>query len=219
MPDHPTRAQLRTPAPTLEPDDAFLARLSSLAAAGAPAPASAAAPRVTWRVGLAAASVAAVLVGVAWLSGLGTTDSPDPLPPATPGGRTPLPSTSLDGSTGTSGDPSSETTSGDSTGPASSRSPDGSAGATSPGTRGPGSHPTGATGAGEGASGEHDTPGSGESQDPGEQSSGHPGQGPDEHAGDHPDEHASDHPTGRPDDADRVIGEHAGDGAGGRQAR
>ena len=44
MPDHSMHAQLRTPAPTLEPDDALLARLSSLAAAGAPPPARPPAP-------------------------------------------------------------------------------------------------------------------------------------------------------------------------------
>ncbi|HEY1116588.1 MAG TPA: hypothetical protein VGE43_02715, partial [Acidimicrobiales bacterium] len=98
MADHPTlSAQLRTPAPTLEPDDVLLARLSALAAAGAPAPASAAAPRVNWRVGLAAASVAAVVVGAAWAGGLGGTDAPDdPAPANTP--TAPGPSASTTGS-------------------------------------------------------------------------------------------------------------------------
>lgn len=71
---------LRTPIPTLEPDDAFVARLSALAAASAPTPEVVHRPVPTWRVALAAASVAAVLVGVAWVAGLDPTGSPNPAP-------------------------------------------------------------------------------------------------------------------------------------------
>lgn len=78
----PRRPDLRVPIPTLEPDDAFLARLSALAASGAPAT-EGPRPIPTWRVVLAAASVAAVLIGVAWLSGLTPTEEPVPAPPAT----------------------------------------------------------------------------------------------------------------------------------------
>jgi hypothetical protein len=65
------------------PDDAFVARLSTLAAAGASAPQGKAVPIATWRVALAAASVAAVLVGIAWLTGLSPSGSSDPAPPPT----------------------------------------------------------------------------------------------------------------------------------------
>src|SRR5689334_5563682 len=101
MPDQPFReSDLRTPAPTLEPDDIFVARLSALAAAGANAPRGAAAPVPTWRVGLAAASVAAVLVGVAWLAGLSPGDEPEPAPspattPTAPQETTTAPTTSI----------------------------------------------------------------------------------------------------------------------------
>jgi hypothetical protein len=84
MPDDPVRgSDLYTPAPTLEPDDVLVARLSSLAAARANASPPAAAPLATWRVGLAALSVAAVLVGIAWLTGLHPSGSPNPAPPPT----------------------------------------------------------------------------------------------------------------------------------------
>lgn len=77
---------LRTPIPTLEPDDAFVAQLSARAAAGAPVEITAR-PVSTWRVGFAAAAVALVLVGVAWLAGLrpgGTDTAPPPGPVDSP---------------------------------------------------------------------------------------------------------------------------------------
>lgn len=79
---------LRTPISTLEPDDAFVARLSALAAAGAPT-ARPRSPVTGWRVALAAAAVAAVLVGVAWLAGLSPTGSPEPAPPPATSPSTP----------------------------------------------------------------------------------------------------------------------------------
>jgi hypothetical protein len=208
MADHLTRgAQLRTPAPTLEPDEAFLARLSSLAAAGAPAPVGAAAPRVSWRVGLAAASVAAVLVGAAWLGGLGDTEVPAPPSPATtPSGPTTLPSTTTDATSGESSDSSGE------------RGETSTSQIADPDSEGAGSNPSGVPPGQddpEGDEGSHGTPGAGQGQDPGDQETGHQGPGPDEHAGDHPDEHASE----LPDNADRAVGKHPAGGAGGRQPR
>jgi hypothetical protein len=87
----PSLPDLRVPAPQLEPDDAFVAQLASLAAASATAP-----PRSTassWRIGLAAAAVAAVLGGGAWLSSTLTgTDAPaPPTSPATRPAVTPAP--------------------------------------------------------------------------------------------------------------------------------
>ena len=61
--------ELRASVPTLEPDEAFLARLSELAAgSGASRPPAGAPSLPGWRVGLAAASVAAVVGGLAWLA-------------------------------------------------------------------------------------------------------------------------------------------------------
>jgi hypothetical protein len=85
MADQPLRgSDLRSPVPTLEPDDAFVARLSALAAAGAPSSSVTRPPLPAWRVGLVAAAVAGVLVGVAWVAGLdpGSDSRPAP-PPAT----------------------------------------------------------------------------------------------------------------------------------------
>ena len=211
MADHRTRgAQLRTPAPTLEPDDALLARLSSLAASGAPAPAGAAAPRMTWRVGLAAASVAAVLVGGTWLTGFA--DNGSPAPPATPpSGPTVLPSTTPDASpdeaTTDAPDETVEESSSDST-----------FGSTGPG---PGAGPSASgqsddTSHGPDEDGPTSTPGVGQGHEPGDHATpDHQGQGPDDHAGDHPDEHAAQ----KADNAHQAAGEHPGGGAGGRPAR
>lgn len=244
MADHPTlSAQLRTPAPTLEPDDVLLARLSALAAAGAPAPASAAAPRVNWRVGLAAASVAAVVVGAAWVGGLGGTEPRDePGPANTPTAPGPSPSTT--DSPDATRSPGTSITSlpgGLPAGPGSVLDPDAAtsdhqpnpptSGAGDPAsTAGPG-EAEGSPGQGHDDQGD-DHPGQGDDQGddhPG-QSDDHPGQGqgPDEHAGDHPDEHASTHPSppagGQGDDQttadkDQAAGDQSGDGAGGRQPR
>ena len=219
MADHPTlSAQLRTPAPTLEPDDVLLARLSALAAAGAPAPASAAAPRVNWRVGLAAASVAAVVVGAAWLGGLGGADTPhDPAPADSPTAPGPSPSTS--DSPDASRSPSTSITGlpgGLPPGPGSVLDPDAAtsdhqpdppaSGAADPAS--PASPGGAASSPGQGddqgddqGNDQGNGHGNGQSDDQGDghpgQGDGHPGQGqgPDEHAGDHPDEHASLHPS------------------------
>src|SRR5262245_7816827 len=77
---------LRASVPTLEPDDAFLARLSELAAgSGASRPPAGVPSLPGWRVGLAAASVAAVVGGGAWLAAAVTGDDTEtpPTPPAT----------------------------------------------------------------------------------------------------------------------------------------
>ena len=73
---------LRASVPTLEPDEAFLARLSELAAgSGASRPPAGVPSLPGWRVGLAAASVAAVVGGLAWLAAAVTGDeSPPPSP-------------------------------------------------------------------------------------------------------------------------------------------
>ena len=76
---------LRAPVPTLEPDDAFLARLSELAAgSGASRPPAGVPSLPGWRVGLAAASVAAVVGGGAWLATAVTGEDAPPPPPRTP---------------------------------------------------------------------------------------------------------------------------------------
>ncbi|HEY0904316.1 MAG TPA: hypothetical protein VGE14_10550 [Marmoricola sp.] len=219
MADHPTlSAQLRTPAPTLEPDDILLARLSALAAAGAPAPASAAAPRVNWRVGLAAASVAAVVVGAAWLGGLGGTDTQnDPAPADTP--TAPAPSRGTTDSPSTTHSPSTSITSlpgGLPAGPGSVLDPgtgtsddqpppqhssgaDGSGGPATPeGSPGQGDDDQGNDQGDSHGNDQGDSHGSDQGDDQGNgQGDDHPGQGqgPDEHAGNHPDEHASAHPS------------------------
>ncbi len=75
--------ELRASVPTLEPDEAFLARLSELAAgSGASRPPAGDPSLPGWRVGLAAASVAAVVGGLAWLaSSVSGDESPPPSPP------------------------------------------------------------------------------------------------------------------------------------------
>lgn len=201
---------LRTPIPTLEPDDAFVARLSALAAAGAPVERRS--PLATWRVALAAAGVAAILVGVAWLAGLNPTGSPQPAPgPATT--------------------PSAP----ESTNPSATRSPSSSAPDSTlfePGSAPVGSGPT-ATGdtdtavpptRGEGAQG---NPGhQGNQANPGNQGNPNPqnpqnpqnqqgqqgqqgqggSRGPNENAGDHPNEHAiTKSNNGHPPDGDRPV--------------
>ncbi|MCW2773793.1 MAG: hypothetical protein JWN91_2119 [Nocardioides sp.] len=207
MADQPARSSsLRAVVPTLEPDEAFLARLSSLAAAGAPVRESAAAPHATWRVGLVAASVAAVLVGAAWLTGLGSPDGPDPTPapttPAsTPGSPDPTPTaaapTERTRPTATSG-PSS-TTSGPPSTPAG-----GGPGGTAPPTGQPNA-PAGSGGGPDQNPGQHQGNGQGNKQ----------GNGPDEHAGDHPNQHATD----KAGNAHEHGGSRPGHGAGGRQPR
>ena len=72
-------SHLRTPSPTLDPDEAFLARLSTLAAAGT-SPARLPTPPTTWRVALAAASVAIVMGGAAWATGLSPSEDSGPAP-------------------------------------------------------------------------------------------------------------------------------------------
>ena len=196
MPDHPLRgADLRTPAPTLEPDDVFLARLSSLAAAGADVPWGAPAPLATWRVGLAAASVAAVLVGVAWLGGLDPSGSPNPAPATTPTAPVETP-----------------TAAGRTPGPGRGTDPVGASvpafGATPPATQ---ADPADRAGRPDRGAAEQVDPvngnGNGESQGA--------GTGPDEHAGDHPNKHATTKSNrGRPH-----IGSQAGRGVGGRPDR
>ena len=76
---------MRASVPTLEPDDAFLARLSELAAGSGTSRPPAGVPSLPgWRVGLAAASVAAVVSGGAWLATAVTgEDAPSP-PSRTP---------------------------------------------------------------------------------------------------------------------------------------
>ena len=75
---------LRGDVPTLEPDEAFLARLSELAAGSGASRPPAGAPSLTgWRVGLAAACTAAVVGGVAVLAAVIGGDEV-PTPPVTP---------------------------------------------------------------------------------------------------------------------------------------
>jgi hypothetical protein len=180
---------LRTPTPTLEPDDAFVARLSALAAAGAPVERHS--PLTTWRVALAAAGVAAILVGVAWLTGLSPSGSPQPAPgPAT----TPSAPESADASA---------------TGPASSSTSQGTP--AQPGFEpgfGPGSAPIGADPTAmhsttppvrvqDAPANQQDQQDQGQPSQPSPQGQGQQGsgkqagsRGPDGHAGDHPDGHA-----------------------------
>ncbi len=76
--------ELRASVPTLEPDEAFLARLSELAAgSGASRPPAGVPSLPGWRVGLAAASVVAVVGGLAWLAAAVSGDESPP-PPVTP---------------------------------------------------------------------------------------------------------------------------------------
>ena len=82
-PEHPL-PDLRATVPTLEPDDAFLARLSELAAgSGTSRPPAGDPSQPGWRVGLAAASVAALVGGVAWIATTVTGDESPP-PPVDP---------------------------------------------------------------------------------------------------------------------------------------
>lgn len=197
---------LRTPIPTLEPDDAFVARLSALAAAGAPVAATPRSPIATWRVAFAAAGVAAILVGVAWLAGLSPTGSPQPAPgPAT----SPSAPESTDGSGATA--PGASTTRTEPDGvdsPLFGAAPPASATAThtpaSPtrsqepgkkpgkqqGQQGPGQ----VQGQGQGQQGPGQQ-GQGQGQGQGQQGQGQgqqsPPRGPNAHAGDHPNEHAT----------------------------
>ena len=99
----PDRLGLRTEAPRLEPDEAFLQRLSQLAAASAPAAAGPRVARSGLAIGLAAASVTAVVGGVAWAGGVIGDSDPDPRRPAPaetggPGTETPSPDSSGDAS-------------------------------------------------------------------------------------------------------------------------
>jgi hypothetical protein len=194
MPDHLLRGtDLRAPVSTLEPDDALLARLSSLAAAGTADSTKAAPPRVTWRVGLAAASVAAVLVGIAWLSAVGPADqpAPSPSPATTPAGpdrlsttaptTTPAPRTRRVPTTAAGGDP----------GGSQGQPPGGGAP-----SDGPDQQP-----------GQANSQGTG----PGNVSGG----GPDDHAGAHPNDHA----TQRADNAIEHTRSKRGHLRGGKQPR
>lgn len=200
MPDHPIRgSDLRTPAPTLEPDDVFVARLSALAAANAQQ--GGAAPLATWRVGLAAASVAAVLVGVAWLAGLDPSGSPNPAPtpattPTTPV-ETPTPDTPAPA-------PSRATVVVDGTDPV--------FGAAPPDTEADLPEQPGRTD--KGAAEQVDS-GRGNGTGPGTTDSNGNGNGPDAHAGEHPNEHA----TTKSNNAHQHAGDKPGRGAGGRSDR
>jgi hypothetical protein len=74
---------LRVDVPTLEPDEAFLGMLAARAAGSvADDPPAVYFPGAGWRVGLAAASVAAVAGGVTWLAA--TTTGDDSAPPSPP---------------------------------------------------------------------------------------------------------------------------------------
>ena len=77
-------SELGVEIPTLEPDDAFIVQLAALAAQAARPPAHPVA-RGGWRIAVAAASVAGVVGGGAWLAAAVTgTESPNPpTPPAT----------------------------------------------------------------------------------------------------------------------------------------
>ena len=83
MTDHPIRDELRAVVPTLEPDEVFLAQLSARAAAGAAGTGPIRAGG-GWRVALAPVAVAAVLVGVAWVTGLRPDGLTDPSPAPAP---------------------------------------------------------------------------------------------------------------------------------------
>lgn len=83
MTDHQLRDELRAAVPALEPDEAFLAQLSARATAGAMT-AAPARPAGGWRVALAPVAVAAVLVGIAWLTGLRPSGITDPTPAPQP---------------------------------------------------------------------------------------------------------------------------------------
>ncbi|GAA4372013.1 hypothetical protein [Nocardioides caricicola] len=173
---------LRTPTPTLEPDDAFVARLSALAAAGAPVATAPRSPITTWRVALAAAGVAAILVGVAWLAGLSPTGSPQPAPgpatsPSAPesSASTERAPSSAEPGAGTSRavDPSGTTFSETAAVDPPAAQPTGT----------PGRQPTNL------ASGADSDPG--QSGQSGQAGTAGPGRGPNAHAGDHPNEHAT----------------------------
>src|SRR6478672_10571617 len=77
-------SELGVEIPTLEPDDVFIARLAALAAQATP-PMVHPVARGGWRIAVAAASVAGVVGGGAWLAAAVTgTESPaPPTPPAT----------------------------------------------------------------------------------------------------------------------------------------
>jgi hypothetical protein len=85
--DRPFRDELRAVLPTLEPDDVFLAQLSARAAAGArrtgPDPVTGG-----WRVVLVPVAVAALLIGIAWLSGLRPAGLVEPSPAPAPADST-----------------------------------------------------------------------------------------------------------------------------------
>jgi hypothetical protein len=166
---------LRTPIPTLEPDDAFVARLSALAAASAAEPEVAGRPVGTWRVALAAAGVAAVLVGAAWLTGLGPTGSPQPAPgpattPSAP--ETPPPSVAPTPGSPTPVDRSQRAPI--------AATPDRTPDPADPNTTGPDT-------TGQNTTGQGTTAGTGNQG----QDTDRRGRGPNEHAGDHPNEHAT----------------------------
>lgn len=73
---------LRASVPTLEPDDAFLARLAELATGSGTSRPPAGVPSLPgWRVGLAAVSVAAIVGGAAWVATALTGDEA-PSPPS-----------------------------------------------------------------------------------------------------------------------------------------
>lgn len=178
MTDHPLRGELRAVVPTLEPDEAFLAQLSARAAAGAMS-ASAARPAGGWRVALAPVAVAAVLVGIAWLTGVRPSGLTDPTPAPQP----------TDATTHASHSASPGTTSR----PASATSP-------SRPTRATGAHPStpappqGSAPAGPGPTAVTPPP-------PAPPQAAGNGQGAEHangHANGHPTSHPTAHPTGKP---------------------
>ena len=202
MADHPIRgSDLRVVVPTLEPDEAFLGSLSLLAAAGGATPPTGRPPRSGWWVGLAAASVAAVLLVIAWLGGLGSSVTPDPTPaPASEPARPDASRTAAPTHPGRGIGPRGHTST---AGPGAPSSGTGAIPGTDRSARSL-SRAVGPEATGDRASSDGRSP----------YRSGERGHGPDEHAGDHPDAHASQ----KSNSAD-PWGQKAHRSAGGRQSR